>query len=259
MSYDNYNYQLCQDMDQIGEPAAENLVGFKFLLGVTEVVGLVLIILMIVWTKNFQGGFAWTDNPTLQFNWHPLLMTIGLVFLYANGMLIYRSQRTVRKRRLKLLHGGIMIFTLVMTVVALIAVFDMHNLKKPPIPNMYTLHSWVGLSSVILFACQWLAGFISFLFPGLHVSIRSAYLPIHVYFGTAGFVGVIASCLLGLNEKAIFALSSKYSQFVPEGILINVMGLLFVIFGGLTVYLVSHTGYKRQPRTEDDILLTGRQ
>lgn len=106
---------------------------------------------------------------------------------------------------------------------------------------------------------QWLAGFISFLFPGLHVSIRSAYLPIHVYFGTAGFVGVIASCLLGLNEKAIFALSSKYSQFVPEGILINVMGLLFVIFGGLTVYLVSHTGYKRQPRTEDDILLTGRQ
>lgn len=31
-------------------------------------------------------------------------------------------------------------------------------------------------------------------------------MPIHVYFGIAGFIGVITSCLLGLNEKAIFAL-----------------------------------------------------
>ncbi|KAG8035640.1 hypothetical protein G9C98_001068 [Cotesia typhae] len=255
----NCDYQICQDMDQIGEQPVENLTGFNFLFGLTEIVGLILIILMIVWTKNFQGGFAWTENPALEFNWHPLLMTIGLVFLYGNGMLIYRSRRTVRKRRLKLLHGGIMIFSFVLTVIALIAAFDSHNLKNPPIPNMYTLHSWVGLTSVILFACQWVAGLISFLFPGLHVSIRAAYLPIHVYFGTAGFVGVIGSCLLGLNEKAIWALKEKYALFVAEGVLMNIMGLLFVIFGGLTVYLVSHGGYKRLPRSEDDILLTGRQ
>jgi cytochrome b-561 len=60
----------------------------------------------------------------------------------------------MRKRRLKLIHGGIMIFTLLLTIIALVAVFDSHNLKSPPIPNMYTLHSWVGLTSVILFCCQ---------------------------------------------------------------------------------------------------------
>lgn len=69
-------------------------------------------------------------------------------------MLIYRTQRTVRKRRLKLMHTGLMLVIILLTVIALVAVFDSHNLKNPPIPNMYTLHSWVGLTSVILFCFQ---------------------------------------------------------------------------------------------------------
>lgn len=69
-------------------------------------------------------------------------------------MLIYRTQRNVRKRRLKLTHAGIMLFVVLLTVIALVAVFDSHNLVSPPIPNMYSLHSWVGLTTVILFCCQ---------------------------------------------------------------------------------------------------------
>ncbi|XP_063984835.1 transmembrane ascorbate-dependent reductase CYB561-like isoform X2 [Diachasmimorpha longicaudata] len=246
-------------MDQIGEPTSpQRLEGFKFLFTITEAIGGALIALVLFWITHFRGGFAWSSNVGLQFNWHPFLMTVGLVFLYANGMLIYRTQRNVRKRRLKLLHGGMMIFTLFLTIIALVAVFNMHNYSTPPIPNMYTLHSWVGLTSVILFGCQWLAGLVSFLYPGIQTPLRVAYLPIHTYFGTAGFVGVIASCLLGLNEKAIFALGpQKYSQFIPEGVFINILGLFFAIFGGLVVYLVSQERYRRLPRPEDEVLLTG--
>lgn len=70
------------------------------------------------------------------------------------GMLIYRTQRNQRKRRLKLFHGSIMLFVVTLVVIALVAVFDSHNLVPQPIPNMYSLHSWVGLTSVILFCCQ---------------------------------------------------------------------------------------------------------
>lgn len=69
-------------------------------------------------------------------------------------MLIYRIQRNVRKRRLKLIHTGLMLLIILLTIIALIAVFDSHNLKIPPTPNMYTLHSWIGLTSVILFCFQ---------------------------------------------------------------------------------------------------------
>ncbi|CAL7950892.1 unnamed protein product [Xylocopa violacea] len=250
-----YVYQICLDMEQIAEPRI-NLEGFKPLTIFMEIIGAILIILVAVWCGNYRGGFAWRSNPDLEFNWHPFLMIIGFVFLYANGMLIYRTQRNTRKRRLKLIHASIMLSIVVLVIIALVAVFDNHNFKG--IPNMYSLHSWIGLTSIILFCCQWLAGFLSFLYPGLQVPLRASYMPIHVYFGIAGFVGVIASCLLGLNEKAFFVLGSKYANLESEAVIINIIGLLLIIFGGLSVYLVTQERYKRIPKPEDESLVSGR-
>lgn len=80
-------------MEQIQE-TRENLEGFKPLTIAMEVIGGVLIILVAVWCSNYRGGFAWRSNPRLEFNWHPLLMVIGFVFLYANGMFINLKKLT---------------------------------------------------------------------------------------------------------------------------------------------------------------------
>ena len=50
-----------------------------------QVSGFMAVVLMGIWTGHFLGGFAFKDDPDHQFNWHPLLMTLGLVFLYGNG------------------------------------------------------------------------------------------------------------------------------------------------------------------------------
>ena len=63
--------------------------------------------------------------------------------------------RFENKFLLKILHGLLLLFSLIFTIVGLKSVFDSHNLAKPkPIPNMYSLHSWLGITAVVLFGLQ---------------------------------------------------------------------------------------------------------
>ena len=64
----------------------------------------------------------------------------------------------------------------------------------------------MGLITVLLFACQWLAGLVTFLFPGLASHLRAAYLPIHTSFGIMIFVMACATSLTGITEKLLFTL-----------------------------------------------------
>lgn len=70
------------------------------------------------------------------------------------GAILYRVPLTwgQNKRPWKLLHGALMLLALVLAVVGLCAVFDFHNANA--IPNLYSLHSWVGVATVALFAAQ---------------------------------------------------------------------------------------------------------
>lgn len=66
---------------------------------------------------------------------------------------------------------------------------------------------WFSLSTnhspcADLLKFQWVAGFVTFLFPQLKAAKREAIMPYHIFFGMSGFVLAIAAALLGLSEKA---------------------------------------------------------
>ncbi|XP_075209877.1 transmembrane ascorbate-dependent reductase CYB561 isoform X2 [Lycorma delicatula] len=233
----------------------EDLRGFNVLFTVTQIVGGLLCVLVLIWSIVYRGGFGWSANPPLQFNWHPLLMTIGMVYLFANSIMIYRSLRNKRKKQLKLLHAGIHTVIVLFILIAQIAVISFHNALD--IPNFYSLHSWVGIITMLIFFAQWIFGMITFLYPGLSPQLRTTILPLHVFFGLIAFVLAIATSISGLLEKAMFVLNINYSKLPGEAVLVNIIGLIFVLFGILVTYIVTHTGYKRYPRPEDNVLLTG--
>lgn len=230
---------------------------FRLLYLILQMIGCTLIILMMVWVFAFLGGLSWSATPKVQFNWHPLLMTIGMVYLYGNSILVYRGLRFARKRSLKISHATMFGSIMFLVIIASWAVYDSHVLNTPPIPNLYSLHSWIGLFAVILFILQWVGGFFSFLYPIITAQQRETFMPMHIYFGLTGYVMAIAAALLGLCEKTIFKLGGEYSQLPNEAIIVNTMGLLIMVFAALVVYLATNRHFQRTPLPEDAILLTG--
>lgn len=72
-------------MDEIGgTDHGQTLVNFRILYLIAQMVGITIIILMGAWISLFLGGFGWS-TPAIEFNWHPMLMTIGMIYLFGNG------------------------------------------------------------------------------------------------------------------------------------------------------------------------------
>ncbi|XP_074659727.1 transmembrane ascorbate-dependent reductase CYB561-like isoform X2 [Tubulanus polymorphus] len=228
---------------------------------ISQIMGLAVVVMMAVWLSYFHGGFGWTSDYTdhanikLMFNYHPLFMTIGIIFLYADGMLVYRVFRNERKIIIKILHAVIQLSVVVFIAVSLKAVFTNHNASGNP--NLYTLHSWIGLTTVILFGIQWLIGFTMFLFPKASARLRGLYMPIHQFFGVAIFAMAVGTALMGILEKSIWSIPT-YSKKSPEAILVNSLGVLILTHGVVVLYIVTRSEYKRQPLPEEEsIQLTG--
>ncbi|NXI65648.1 CYAC3 protein, partial [Anseranas semipalmata] len=215
--------------------------------------GLVCVAFVSAWCQHWRGGFAW-DGTTRMFNWHPVLMVTGMVVLYGAAALVYRLPPAWRGPKLpwKILHGTLTLTAFALAVVGLLAVFGFHNASKTP--NMYSLHSWLGLATVLLFSCQWLAGFGAFLLPYSPPWLRALYKPLHVFFGSTILMLSVASCVSGINEKLFFSLkngtaTTPYNRLPAEAVFANTLGLLIVLFGVLVLCALAKPDWKRP---EDD-------
>ncbi|XP_019740410.1 transmembrane ascorbate-dependent reductase CYB561 [Hippocampus comes] len=224
---------------------------FAWLVGGSQVLGVTSVVLTGVWMGHYHGGFAW-DGTEQEFNLHPLCMILGLVFLQGDAILVYRVFRNEAKKNVKVLHGIIHLLALIISIVGMVAVFDSHRAAK--YPNMYSLHSWCGMATVVLFSLQWVMGLLFFLFPVASSWLRATYLPVHAFCGLGLLAMAVGTSLLGITEKLLFSIMSSYSRFPPQGVLANVLGLLLVCFGVLLCYIITREEYRWPPNPEEESL-----
>ncbi|CAG5867598.1 unnamed protein product [Menidia menidia] len=230
-------------------------VFFHILYGVCLCLGVLCVLFVSLWCVLWHGGFAW-DGSDQQFNWHPVLMVSGLVVLYGLAAVIYRVPFTWKQKKFtwKLVHAGLLLSALVLAVLGLCAVFDFH--RAAGIPDLYSVHSWVGICTVVMFAFQWALGFAGFLLPCFPRRLRTYLKPVHIWLGIAILILSLTSCISGINEKLFFSLNGvsgeAYKSLPAEATFANFLGILLVAFGLVVFGILSKAQWKR-PETDESV------
>jgi cytochrome b-561 len=174
------------------------------------------------WSRGADGGSG--DAPPSSstytarlFNWHPLLMSLAFLVFAGEALLAYRShmpaplaltptttpppQRPARKAA----HASLHALALLVALLGSTAAWRSHELAAPPIPHLYSPHSWVGLAAMLAFLLQAAAGASTFLSRSSPPERRAALAPWHRLAGLCVFFMTLAAIATGLQEKATFA------------------------------------------------------
>ncbi|KAG9457337.1 hypothetical protein H6P81_001845 [Aristolochia fimbriata] len=187
--------------------------------------GVVAAILMLVWLLHFREGIDLdSDLPDRVFNVHPFLMYLGFIFLAGEAMIAYKMVKAERKIQ-KMVHMLLHLIALVLGIVGVYAAFKFHD--ESQIPDMYSLHSWLGLVTIVLFGLQWLFGFVAFWYPRAASGTRDRVAPWHIFLGVLIFLTAICTAETGLVQKSAFLQLSQG----PEARLLNFTGLFIFLFG----------------------------
>jgi len=147
------------------------------------------------------SGFSWAHGNAQVFNWHPLLMVFGFVFCSSQAALVYGSLpfTHLQNKQLHLILHGI---GLLSVIIGSTAAFRFHN--DHDITNLYSMHSYFGLTLIVLMLLAYVGSFVAFYYPGFAMPLRYAVVPHHVILGIAIFGLVLATAGSGIMEKLMF-------------------------------------------------------
>ncbi|CAI9109995.1 OLC1v1009948C4 [Oldenlandia corymbosa var. corymbosa] len=204
---------------------------------VIRILGFAVAALVLTWNVHYRGGLALvSDDKSLIFNVHPVLMVIGLLLLNGEGMLAYKTVSGTKSFK-KLVHLFLQFLAFCFSVIGLWAAWKFHSDRG--IDHFYSLHSWLGLACLFLFGVQWAAGFITFWYPGGSRNSRASLLPWHVFFGVYIYALAVATCATGILEKLTFLQTHQIiSRYSKEALLVNSLGILIVALGGFVILAI---------------------
>ncbi|KAJ8760990.1 hypothetical protein K2173_022028 [Erythroxylum novogranatense] len=192
---------------------------------VAHLLGILTIILMLVWLLHYRGGIEYdSDNVDRVFNVHPFLMFCGFIFFAGEAMMAYKtvlSTRIIQKSVHMILH----LIAICLGIVGICAVFKFHDMVNSE--DVYSLHSWIGLTTFCLYGLQWLFGLLTFMNPQTSQPTRATMLPWHICGGRALMYMAVCAALTGLMEKFTFQNLHGHN----ESRLINFIGLSILLFG----------------------------
>ncbi|XP_065856821.1 probable transmembrane ascorbate ferrireductase 3 [Euphorbia lathyris] len=189
-----------------------------------HIFGVLAFILMLVWLLHYRGGIEYdSHNVDRVFNVHPFMMFCGFIFLVGEAMMVYKAVPSSHQVQ-KVIHMILHLVGICCGIVGIAAVFRFHDMINAE--DMYSLHSWIGISTICLFGMQWIFGLLSFIVTS-DPETRRKMIPWHICGGRGLLYMAISAALTGLMEKATF-MQMKHTR---ENHLMNFTGLFILLFG----------------------------
>jgi len=218
-----------------------------------------MFLFLLIWIFGHAGGVGWHSEPKLEFNLHPMAMSFGFVFLNGEAITVYRGARNTPKKKTKLIHMVLQLSALTLSILGIIFAFDSHNYANPPIPNLYTLHSWMWILTTSVFVCQWAAGFFVFWLPYASMGFRKKIMPIHRLCGIGNFALVLISVMLGYSEKAAWISTKVAPPYSTTLTVANLFGLSMALYGITVLLVVTNPSWIRQPLPDEIVVPLSQQ
>lgn len=180
--------------------------------GIVSVLSIILgLILLITWSNTQSGdsglgGYNW---DRLIFTYHPTFMYSSLVLGSFSAIVSYRIL-PFTKYVTKSIHGLLHTGAIVCIILGLTCVFlgnddKSKNEYNQYWPNLFSLHSFIGLGAVIVYFLNYIFGLIHFV-PSLELipgDLRKTYMPYHVFFGTFAVIASAMAVETGIMEASV--------------------------------------------------------
>jgi len=220
------------------EPSLGRKCCFGFLFVIAQILLHGSLTLLLFWicvmrwspSEQYPTPFYWQGSTQeeleLTWNLHPFLMMAGFIYFMGQGMLVYRTGTCCRRIYTKLVHTMFHLLAIPCIAIGFMGVWYYKSLRKDdngasnPVPHFYSIHSWLGLGTMGLFALQLVVGMFSFLAlltcESATARFRAKLVPVHAIFGTATFILAIATCVCGLTEKAFLDLGTGYPNWINQ-------------------------------------------
>lgn len=241
--------------------AADDESPWFFLLTHVFVVALASLQLALCFQPEWGGGFSLSDFASVQFfNFHPLLNILAFGVAMTESLIGFRGFGLARSHA-KTLHALLQLVSLLLGILAFVVVVFFHNTNK--YPNLYSVHSWIGISVYFLSWTQFIAGFFIFWLPRLApLSLKAAFLRYHKIGGLATYFGAMAAIATGLMQKQSFLRNHnpKAHLFGKANLLANTIAVLavFTSLGILGALGFGRLGGARSSRVGADSAVASR-
>lgn len=208
----------------------------------------------ILWAVLSLGGLGTTASRL--FNWHPVLASGAVLGALTPGILAHTARHSddaKRRFRARLLHALCVLLAFIVLTIAVSVVYANHVQHKQP--HFYSLHSWLGVTCLLLMKGNIVAGIASALFPRFQ---GGSFGTMHRY--TGAFICFLSfmSAALGFAHMQDSLSRTSGGVWQVKVVLAGLLGAASLCVGTALILLLFSGEHFRHESNEDACALKGK-